>query len=148
VVIEHSRHGGQSQAIPKPSRLLPNVAVMPVLGISPSGILSHLLIHDFQGYPLCYLQAACDRRGFRELAVEVPGYFSRLVGFRVDPNPDRNSFVLGKPILRGSALPPHKPSFSVLSPVLRVPESVAKLLSGDSADDFQLVVSKEATFFG
>jgi hypothetical protein len=43
---------------------------------------------------------------------------------------------------------PHKPSFSVLSPVLRVPESVAKLLSGDSADDFQLVVSKEATFFG
>ena len=64
MVIEHSRHGGQSQAIPKPSRLLPNVAVMPVLGISPCGILSDLLVYDFQGYPLGDLQGACDRCRF------------------------------------------------------------------------------------
>jgi hypothetical protein len=103
------------------SRLLPNVAVMPVLGISPCGILRDLAVCDFQGYPFGDLQAACDGRRFRELAAEVPGYFSRLVGFGVDPDSDRKSSVVGKPILRGSALLPHSRHFRFL-PVLPVPK--------------------------
>ena len=88
------------------SLLLPNVAVMPVLGISPGRILSDLPVYDFHGYPLGDLRCACDRHGLRKFAAEVPAYFSWMTVIRVDPNPDRNSFALGKPIL-GSALLPH-----------------------------------------
>jgi len=54
---------------------------MPVLGISPCRILCYLPVYDFQGYPLGDLHGACDRRGLREFAVEIPGNFSRIFGF-------------------------------------------------------------------
>jgi hypothetical protein len=76
---------------------------MPVFGVSPCRVRCDLPVYDFLGYPLGDLQGACDGRGFRELTVEIPAYFSWLVGFGVDPNSRRKSSVIRKPVLRGSS---------------------------------------------
>jgi hypothetical protein len=76
------------------SRLLPNVAVMSVLGISPGRILGDLPVYDFQGYPPGDLQGASDGRGFRKFAAEIPGYFNRLVGFGVDGDLNSDTSVI------------------------------------------------------
>jgi hypothetical protein len=119
---------------------------MPVLGISPCRILCDLPVYDFLGYPLGDLQGACDGCRFNPATSNEKFDLGRATGFRVNPNDDAYSAKSVRPVASFFSLPPHKPLFSVLSPVLPVPESLAKLLSGDSADDFQVVVSKEATF--
>jgi hypothetical protein len=104
VVIEHSRHGGQSQSIPNPSRLLPNVAVMSVLGISPCRILCDLLVYDFQG---CDLQGACDGCQFDPATSNEKLDLGRATGFRVNPNDDAYSAKNGRPASGVSPLFPH-----------------------------------------
>jgi hypothetical protein len=98
VVIEHSRHGGQSQAIPKPSRLLPNVAVMPVLGISPCRILRDLPVYDFHGDLLGDLQGACDRSEFDPATSNEKLDLDRATGYRANPYDDSDSAKRGTPV--------------------------------------------------
>ena len=118
---EPVRKAATGSPFPTPSRLIPNVAAMPVLGGFPMrGVLNEPINH-FKADLLGIRNAARQRCRFIEFSVNEKLDLGRLTGFGVDLNDDSNSAKSGRPVA-GFGLLPHSLHFSVLSPVLPVPE--------------------------
>jgi hypothetical protein len=88
-----------------PSRLLPNVAVMPVLGISPLRVFRNLDIDNLNGDFLGNRKAAGNWRDLGQNSSDVPANLHRFAGFRIDLYPDRNPPVVRVPIAVCAFLP-------------------------------------------